>query len=268
MHPLSLEQLTVMDATPPELISIAAALGCQAISLYVEPPGGGIEVYPLIDDTPIRRETVARMADTGVAIHNLEAYLLAPGTRIDAYRKSLEAGATMGARSATALVFDPDKQRGADRFAQLCMLGAEFGLRINAEFFAGSELKSFRDAVALLRRANQPNAGIVIDSLHTVRTGSSLSDVAAADPGLIGNAQICDGPLTMPLDRQMVEAVGERQIPGEGQFPLREFINALPSALMIGVEVPMENLRRRGVPPMERARRAVEATRRLLEAAT
>ena len=48
MHPLSLEQLTIMDVTPPELISIAAALDCQAISLYVEPPGGGIEVFRVL----------------------------------------------------------------------------------------------------------------------------------------------------------------------------------------------------------------------------
>jgi hypothetical protein len=107
MHPLSLEQLTIMDATPPELISIAAALDCQAISLYVEPPGGGIEVYPLINDTPIRRETIARLADTGVAIHNLEAYLLAPDTRIEAYGKSLEAGAIDGRQECNRIGLRP-----------------------------------------------------------------------------------------------------------------------------------------------------------------
>jgi sugar phosphate isomerase/epimerase len=267
MHPLSLEQLTIMDVTPPELVSIAAALGCQAISLYVEPPGGGIEVYPLIDDTPIRRETVARLAGTGVTVHNLEAYVLAPDTRVENYRSSLEAGARMGAKTATAIVFDSDRNRVCDQFAQLCVCGAEFGLRINAEFFAGSELKSFRDAVRLVTDAGQRNAGIVVDSLHVVRTGSSLADVAAADPRLIGNAQICDGPRVMAPDQQMFEAKDQRLIPGEGEFPLREFVEALPPDLMIGVEVPMKNLETRGVPAAERARMAVEATRRILTAA-
>lgn len=266
MHPLSLEQLTIMDVTPPELVSIAAALDCQAISLYVEPPGGGIEVYPLIDDTPVRRETIARLADTGVVLHNLEAYVLAPDTRVDSYRKSLEAGARMGAKTATVIVFDPDRGRVTDRFAQLCVQAEELGLRINAEFFAGSELKSFRDALALVTAAAQPNAGIVVDSLHIARTGSALADVARTDPRLIGNAQISDGPLTMPPDQQMFEAKDQRQIPGAGELPLREFIEALPPNLMIGVEVPLETLKRRGVPAMERARLAVEATRRLLAA--
>ena len=216
MHPLSLEQLTIMDVTPPELVSIAAALDCQAISLYVEPPGGGIEVYPLIEDTPVRRETIARLGDTGVVLHNLEAYVLAPDTRVDSYRKSLEAGARMGAKTATVIIFDPNRGRVTDRFAQLCVRASELGLRINAEFFAGSELKSFRDALALVSAAAQPNAGIVVDSLHIARTGSALADVARTDPRLIGNAQISDGPLTMPPDQQNVRSQRSAPDPWRG----------------------------------------------------
>ena len=53
-------------------------------------------------------------------------------------------------------------------------------------------------------------------------------------------------------------------LPGDGEFPLREFVNALPPGVPIGVEVPMQSLKDRGVGPMERARLAVEAARRVI----
>ena len=42
------------------------------------------------------------------------------------------------------------------------------------------------------------------------------------------------------------------------------FVAALPSEITIGVEVPLQDLREAGIGPAERARRAVEASRRSL----
>ena len=63
------------------------------------------------------------------------------------------------------------------------------------------------------------------------------------------------------------EAIGGRLIPGEGCFPILDIIEALPRAIALDVEVPSIAMQSRGVPALERARRAVTASRRLIEAA-
>jgi sugar phosphate isomerase/epimerase len=120
------------------------------------------------------------------------------------------------------------------------------------------------DAVRFVTGSGEPNAGITVDVLHLMRTGGTPADLKAIDPKLIGYAQICDGPLVLDLAQWNFEGFEQRQIPGEGEFPLADFIAALPSDVALGVEVPLKSQREAGITPAERARRAVDATRALL----
>ncbi|MCW3065750.1 MAG: hypothetical protein JWN32_2922, partial [Solirubrobacterales bacterium] len=58
-------------------------------------------------------------------------------------------------------------------------------------------------------------------------------------------------------------AVHERLAAGDGELPLRELLDALPPGVPLSVETPVAALA--GADAAERARRAMEATRRLLE---
>lgn len=265
MNPLCLEQLTISDVPPPELVSIAATIGCQAVSLYMLPFPHGFEVLPLIGDTPVRRETARRCAETGVEIRTLEGFPIQPDTDIETFAAALESGAWLGGRQVTTSIYGLAKERALDRFTELCVLARSMGLKVNIEFLRFSSIRNLEEAVWLVTRAAQPNAGIVIDSLHLMRSGGAPADVAQLDPGLIGWVHFVDGPLLAVSDEPYIfEAVHQRHIPGEGQFPLREFLDALPPEIMISVEIPLKNLRDQGVPPLQRARLAVEATQRIL----
>jgi hypothetical protein len=68
----------------------------------------------------------------------------------------------------------------------------------------------------------------------------------------------------MASEHQLFEAISQRMIPGTGEFPLRDFVAALPPDIPIGVEVPLKAFKDRGVLPLERARLAVEASRRIV----
>jgi sugar phosphate isomerase/epimerase len=265
MNPISLEQLTVIEATPLELISIASTLKCQHVSFFLRKTGRKTEFNPIVTDPQVRKEIVRRLDDTGVSPHTLEFFNLAPGEEIEPYRAALECGAELGGKRVATIVSDPDEQRVLDNFCRFCALAAEYGLGVNTEFVAITQLRSLAAAVALLSRANQPNAGITVDSLHLIRSGGSVAELARVDGRLIGHVQICDGPLTMPAERQLHEALKERAIPGEGEFPLRDFVNALPLDVPIGVEVPLQSLIDQGVGPLERARLVVEAARRIVD---
>jgi sugar phosphate isomerase/epimerase len=264
MNPISLEQLTVDEASPLELISIAGALKCQHVSLFLRTPERPPQWYPLVTDAAVRKELARRMADNGVTPYTVEFFPLSPRAQVELYRPAFECAAELGARKMSALVSDPDEERRLANFCALCDRAAEFGLGVNVEFVALTELRSLRDALRLVTRANRPNGGIMVDTLHLMRSGSTVAELAAAEPRWIAGAQFSDGPLTMPADKQLHEALSERMLPGEGEFPLREFVRALPPGVPIGVEIPMQSLKDRGVGPLERARLAVEASRRII----
>jgi sugar phosphate isomerase/epimerase len=195
MNPISLEQLTITDANPAELVSIASALGCQHVSLFLRPGERPPEWYPLVTEKTLRKELCIRMADCGVTPYTIEFFPLSPRAKVDRYRPALECAAELGARWITTLVSDPDEERRLDVFCQLCDRAADYGLGINAEFVAITELRSLSDAVRLLNSANRRNAGIMVDALHLVRSGSSLAELAATVSHFVTGAQFCDGPL-------------------------------------------------------------------------
>jgi sugar phosphate isomerase/epimerase len=266
LHPLSLEHITAWEASPPELVDIAADLGCVAISLFVQGTDERVVAPPLINDTALRRETAARLNDRGVALATIECFVLAPDTRVGDYRAALETGASLGARNATTIVFDPEPARVLDNFGRLAEIAAELALNLNLEFLAFSAIPNLAAAARLVRASGQANAGIVLDSLHLTRSGGVAADLHGADASLIRAAQICDGPASMPLELQMFhEGFEQRMLPGSGSFDLAGFLRGLPAGLPLGVEVPLKDLREQGIPARERARRAVEATRHLLQ---
>lgn len=263
MNPISLEQLTVEEAGPLELVSIAAELGCQHVSLFLRTPQRPPQWYPLVTDAAFRKELGRRMAGCGVTPYTVEFFPLSPRAQVDTYRPAFESAAELGARRMSVLVSDSDEERRLDNFCQLCERAAEYGMGVNVEFVAITQLPSLREALRLVSRANRPNAGIMVDTLHLMRSGGTVAELAAAPAGFIGGAQFCDGPLAAPED-QLFEALSERKIPGEGQFPLLEFVRALPPEVPIGVEVPLKSLKDKGVPAQERARKVVEASRRII----
>jgi len=266
MNKLSLDHLTVFDASPPEIVSIAAETGCQTISLFVQKPNDRVDVPPLIADTALRRETKRRMDDTGVRLGAIECFILTPDTDIGSFKAALEVGAGLGGNAAATVCFDPDEARFLDNFGQLCTLAAEFGLGANIEFLAFSPMNTIGKTERFLAKAGLANAGIIVDSLHMVRTGGSPADIAGTKPGIIRYAQICDGPRTIAPELEQDEGLLQRRIPGEGEFPLAGFAASLPKDVTVGVEVPLMDLREAGIGPMERARRAVEASRKILGA--
>src|SRR5260370_22451149 len=57
-HPISLAHLTVLDTTPPELVTVAAAAGFRTIGIRLTAtPSVGIPPYDILREGPILRET-------------------------------------------------------------------------------------------------------------------------------------------------------------------------------------------------------------------
>jgi sugar phosphate isomerase/epimerase len=105
---------------------------------------------------------------------------------------------------------------------------------------------------------------VLIDALHLWRSGGTPADVAGLDPRRISAyVQLCDARGPRPATGALrQEARGGRHYPGTGDIPLAQILDALPEGLPLAVEVP--RAQDAGLPVIERARRAGEATRRFL----
>jgi sugar phosphate isomerase/epimerase len=241
---LSISHLTVLDASPPELVTAAADAGFDAVGIRVWPaadePG-----YPMLGDTPMLRETLLRLADTGTCVLDVEVLRLRPGGRMDDALRILDAGARLQARAVLVICNDPEENRLAERFAAVCEAAGERGLRACLEFMIFSSVKTIADAQRVLKRAGHPAGAILIDALHLQRSAGTPADVSAVAPELLPYAQVCDGPFQPILPDSAValaEARTGRLFPCDGELPLAELLGALPAGAALAVEAPVADL--------------------------
>jgi sugar phosphate isomerase/epimerase len=258
---LSLHQLTALDADPSELIDIARQLEVAAVCLFTHVPEAAAGRFPVVaegDAVELRK----RLDGAGVRLSNLEVFPLDREGRRDAFDRGLAIGAALGAERATAHIHAVSNGREAiDRFADFAELAAAHGIVAGLEFNHFSAVRDIASAERIVRGSGRGT--IVLDMLHAVRSSALPEDVArVAD--LIAYAQLCDGPMNISSEDRWREAVGERLPPGEGEFALLELAKPLHGQVMFDVEVPQTSARKAGIPAIERARRAVLASRRLL----
>ncbi len=263
---LSLAHLTILDATPPELVSVAAAVGFRMVGIRLSAtPSVGAPPYDMLGDTPVLRETLARLADTGVAVLDVEFLRFEPELPVGVPEGFLEAGARLGAKYVLVMSAEPEEARTLDRFGELCDRAAQYGLHVCLEFAIYTGVKTLAHAARIVRRAGRTNASILVDALHFSRSGGTPADIGAIDPSLLRYAQICDAAPHMPTDATGLirEARTGRLLPGEGVLPLAELVKALPAHTPLSVEAPVRATS--GLSALERAQRAYRAMRELLD---
>lgn len=259
-----LESLTVLDCTAEDGVEIAAAAGCRYTSHWVQLPAFDLPMQCRVEDLAMAERVRRSLAANGVQPLGIEVFHLRPETEVASFRRSLEIGAALGAKAATAIITGtPGASQRIDQFAELCQLAAEFDLRVNVEFSPRLSPHTLVETVDLLEQLGEPNAGILLDILHLLRSGGTIEQVRQTDPGLIGHVQLCDGPMTIGPEARAVEGLLNRQVPGEGEFPIRAFCEALPP-MPLGLEVPFGSADVRGLTPLERVERIVRSTRRAL----
>ncbi len=262
---ISLDHATTPGLNPLETIRLAHSLGCDAVALRMNThPSYPGNPYDSVNDPALRRQIRKEVADRGMFVALGSGFEINPGGQVASMQPGLDALADMGARGLSVVVYDKDKSSHLDRIAELAERSGKVGVRTLLEFFALSGLDSLDYTIDIIRKIGSPWVGISADSLHVARTGTTAAQVAAVPRGMIGHAQVNDGPAHMPLDRQMDEARGGRLLPGEGEFDLVGFVRALPPEVPIGVEAGSKARFAQGVTMEDHGRAAIAATRKLI----
>ena len=132
---ISLAHLTVLDTTPPELVAVAAAAGFRTVGIRLTAtPSVGIPPYDILREGPLLRETLLRLADTGVSVLDTEFLRFEPEHPVAIPEGFLEVSARLGARNVLVMSAEPEEARTIERFCELCDRAAQYGLHVCLEF--------------------------------------------------------------------------------------------------------------------------------------
>jgi sugar phosphate isomerase/epimerase len=261
-RPISLAHLTVLDTTPPELVSVAAEAGFRTIGIRLAAtPSVGVPPYDCLHDGPMLRDTLARMADTGVSVLDTEFLRFEPELAAGIPEGFLEVSARLGAKYVLVMSAEPVEARTLERFVELCDRAAAYGLNVCLEFAIYTGVRTLAHADEMVARAKRDNAFVLIDALHFSRSGGLPAHVRTIAPARFRYAQICDAGPDMPAPTDAPALIREartgRLLPGEGVLPLKELVAALPPDLPLAIEAPCRATAT--LSALERARRAYRA---------
>jgi 4-hydroxyphenylpyruvate dioxygenase len=119
---------------------------------------------------------------------------------------------------------------GIDRLAadfhEMGERAARRGIKVGYEALAwGKHIKDHRDAWEVVRRADHPNIGLILDSFHTLSRRIDVDSIRAIPSEKIFIVQLADAPL---FDMDLLHwSRHYRNMPGEGDLPVVDFMRAV-----------------------------------------
>jgi 4-hydroxyphenylpyruvate dioxygenase len=116
--------------------------------------------------------------------------------------------------------------RAAGDFNELGELAARHGVRVGYEALAwGRHINDHRDAWEIVRRADHPNIGLILDSFHTLSRKIDPNSIRSIPGDKIFIVQLADAPL---FDMDLLYWSRHfRNMPGEGDLPVVDFMRAV-----------------------------------------
>jgi len=264
-RPISLAALTVLELTPPDMVTCAGQAGFSHVGIRLLAATPTEPQYDLVGDKPLTREVERRLSDTGIQVLDVEIFRLKPETRVVDYEAAIATAARLGAGHLLVAGNDPEESRLTERFAAFCDLAARYGVNASLEFMPWTDARDLAQGARIVEAAGRDNGGLLIDPFHLSRSRSRIEDIANVPARRLQFMQFCDVPAAMPptMDAILAEARGARLFPGEGSLDLVALLRAMPPDIPLSVEVPTHALAR-SVGAVDRARRALAATKATL----
>jgi sugar phosphate isomerase/epimerase len=157
----------------------------------------------------------------------------------------------------------------AERYAELCAEAAEqHGARVVYEFMPPDvNVRDLDTALQLVEAAGAPNGGLAIDTWHMAKLGIEPAELRRIPSHQLAWVELSDGQwenMPDPVD----ETINHRRLPGEGEFPIPDYVAACRDAGYDGpwgVEVLSQELRQ--LPIGQIFERAYETASAQLDAA-
>ncbi|SLN48280.1 Inosose isomerase [Aquimixticola soesokkakensis] len=237
---ISVAHLTALDLAPVPFIEAAARAGFGGVGLRLLQVTDTSAAYPVPLGSVALRETQAALRDTGLVVPDIEFVKITPDFDVQALRPILDSGAALGARHLIAAPYDEDLSRLAQNLGALSALSKTFGIVTVLEFFPWTVVPDLASAWRVVQAAG-PDTGVLVDSLHFDRSGSTLADLAQIPPERLPFVHLCDAPVHPPYNTQeLLHTAREDRLPaGQGAIDLPTLLAGMRADIPVGVEVPM-----------------------------
>ncbi|MEH6589060.1 MAG: TIM barrel protein [Halioglobus sp.] len=250
----------VQEFSPEIVVYAAAEAGFNAVGIWYDP-----------DSWNDKRSVAVAQAlkETGLCALDMEVLWMRPGESLDHHDQLVDAARELGARNLLCVSTEPETAQTKRRFEHICRRAEGSSLRIVLEFLPFMEIKSLAGALEVVSEVAHPAGGILVDTLHLQRTGSTPQDLTAIDPHLMPYIQLCDArgePEDPSIEGLLEDALYLRLLPGEGGLPLLAVLEQLDPLLPLSLEVRSRALMEQyPTSPVDRAVAVYQATRRFLE---
>jgi sugar phosphate isomerase/epimerase len=212
-----------------DLVESAAAGGFAGLSIYPRP------VYQAALEAGLSPDAMRSiLADNDVEVHDVDALICTGdprdenqgGMAADGERALFEAGEALGANYINVVIRSAapvSVEQGAEVFAGVSDRAAEHGLVAHLEFLPFMSVRDAKTAWAIVEQSGRPRSGVMIDSWHFQRTGTTLDDLRAIPGDRILGIQLSDA-LAEPMDDVLEETLHHRLLPGDGAIELRPLV--------------------------------------------
>jgi 4-hydroxyphenylpyruvate dioxygenase len=218
-----------LSGTLPEKLDAAATVGFDAVEIFEND-------LLTFDGSPADVRRIA--ADLGIAIvlyqpfRDFEAMGEPQRTRnLDRAERKFDIMQALGTdlvlvcSNTLPTAIDDDARAAAD-LAEMATRAAARGLRVGYEALAwGRHVNRWRHAWKIVRQADHPALGLIVDSFHTLAVNDDPAGIAALPGEKVFFVQLADAP------RLSMDALSWsrhfRNFPGQGQLPVDDFLRAV-----------------------------------------
>ena len=265
--------ISVAPVPARELIPAAAGAGFDGVSIVARAHQRFLASEGLTD-----ADLRALLTDHGLVVTDFEAvgdWLTPPPTDAPTFLRAvyteaqcLEAAAAVGASTLVATHFGEPvpADQAAPAFAGLCDRAADRGLQVALEFPAMATIADVTAAWDVVRLADRPNGGILLDTWHHRRSPGTDAHLADVPAERVLSIQLRDGaaePVGPPVEDVMISV-----LPGDGDFGLADLLRQLDERGVncpVGIEVLSREILAQG--PVRAAEILYNALSRVLQEA-
>jgi sugar phosphate isomerase/epimerase len=247
---LSLAAGTILDVAPFDAPAVAAAAGFDAVGIW-------------FDKAVWTSQTPARIRQS-LDEHRIMALDIEPimlSTNGDHGDEIVDAALEIGTHSILVASREPDHKNVATRLAALAERLTGTTITLVLEFLPILAIKTLNEALSIVEAVDHPLVGVLIDSLHLSRSGSSLDLISPSNLHRFPYLQLCDAPMSLPdptFERLMHEALHGRLLPGHGELDLAQLLRKVPD-VPLSFEQRSAALMASHPDPVDRARTVFEA---------
>lgn len=241
----SLAHLTLINCTPAELVYVAARAGYDAVSpRFITMNVPGEFTHAPLDKAQVQATKTA-LATTGIKVLDIELARISEDCDPREFEAALELGGELGAghmiMSAWTTRRD-DRNFLLDVYSETCDLAAPYGLTIDLEFPSFSRLRTLDEVLDIVRAADRPNGGVLVDTLYLHLSRVDLGELLHVPPEWLHFLHISDClPGIADTREGMIQLARDARLyPGEGWIDFAGIIERCPP-MNYSIELPNQS---------------------------